>query len=96
MLALFLTKKWDINIEKRISSYRNSFIIYGKKLIMKILISWNPTELKFLKLHITGLLWLLIDENANEITSIALKDNKSIKDLELLQKQVNENKLIEQ
>ncbi len=26
----------------------------------------------------------------------ALKDNKSLKDLELLQKQVNENKLIEQ
>ena len=26
----------------------------------------------------------------------ALKDNKSIKDLELLQKQVNENKMIEQ
>ena len=31
-------------------------IVYGKKLIMKILIPWNPTELKLLKFHIIDLL----------------------------------------
>ncbi len=31
-------------------------IIYGKKLIMKILIPCNPTELKLMKFHIIDLL----------------------------------------
>ena len=77
---------------------------------MKILIPWDFTELKLLKFlnNLKNTNAELIEEKVPQRERLiklnnsarrqmeALKDNKSLKDLEFLQKQVNENMLIEQ
>ena len=67
---------------------------YRKKLIMKNLIPWNHTELIEEKVPQRERLIKLNNSARRQME--ALKDNKSLKDLEFLQKQVNENMLIEQ
>ena len=77
---------------------------------MKILIPWDFTELKLLKFlnNLKNTNAELIEEKVPQRERLiklnnsarrqieALKDNKSLKNLEFLQKQVKENMLIEQ
>ena len=77
---------------------------------MKILIPWDFTELKLLKFlnNLKNTNAELIEEKVPQRERLiklnnsarrqieALKDNKSLKNLEFLQKQVKENNLIEQ
>ena len=57
-LAKYANPKDPSGVIRNWMSNKNSFDYYSlwKKLIMKILIPWNPTELKLMKFHIIDLL----------------------------------------